>query len=174
MKTKKQLRKICLNNRQNLTVDLRKQYSQIICNKLLTYIDNKMVMSYLPYNNEVDLSYINNNTFAYPVIKNDNMMDAYITDNDYIENKYHILEPDINKSTLINKNDIDIVIVPCVGFDENKYRLGYGGGYYDRYLKDLSALKIGVAFEIQKVDNIPYEKNDIVLDIIISEDNIYQ
>ena len=92
--------------------------------------------------------------------------------NNFIKNSFGILEPDKSKSILINKNNIDVIIVPLVGFDANKNRLGHGGGYYDRYLVGYKGLKIGVGFSIQKLDSIETTKNDIPMDIIISENEI--
>ena len=67
------------------------------------------------------------------------------------------------------------MILPIVGFDERKNRLGYGKGYYDRYLqKNMEIIKMGIAFECQKWENgIPYENTDIPLDIIITETECY-
>ena len=69
--------------------------------------------------------------------------------------------------------DLDVIIVPCVGFDAYKNRLGHGGGYYDIFLTDLKATKIAVAFEAQKLDQIITDINDIPMDMIITEAGIY-
>ncbi len=66
-----------------------------------------------------------------------------------------------------------MILVPCVGFNKKKDRLGHGGGYYDRYLKDCKALKIGIAFEAQKTEADLKEENDITLDMIITEKDVY-
>ena len=66
----------------------------------------------------------------------------------------------------------DILIVPLVGFDKCKYRLGYGGGFYDRYINKIrkrkKVLTIGFAYSFQKVKNIPTNNYDIKLDFIIT------
>jgi len=59
------------------------------------------------------------------------------------------------------------VIVPMLAFDKNNYRLGYGGGYYDRYLKDYDGLKIGLAFD-EQYGELCIESFDMPLDIIIT------
>ena len=65
------------------------------------------------------------------------------------------------------------MIVPLVGFDKSKFRLGYGGGFYDRYLEKISQIKkcttIGLAFSHQKVNKINIEKFDRKLDLILTE-----
>jgi len=85
-------------------------------------------------------------------------------------NKYGIPEPITNK--IINP---DILLVPLVAYDKNFNRIGYGGGFYDRYIKKIKKLKkvltIGIAFSYQRVKKIPIEKNDIRLDFIITEKN---
>lgn len=165
---KKLLRQICLEKRKQL--DNKKELSEIICNKLLQYLQNKTILSYFPFKDEVDVSYINNNyDVAYPVVCDNHILKAYKTENSFIRNSYGIYEPDADKSAYIDKKDIDVIIVPLLGFDLNRNRLGYGGGYYDRYLSDYEGLKIGVAFDIQQLDHIETNKNDVPLDIIITE-----
>ncbi len=76
----------------------------------------------------------------------------------------------------------DVLLIPCVGFDTARYRLGYGGGYYDRTLaawpasESMSAQRpvtLGVAFESTKCDALPRETHDIPLDAIVTEAAIY-
>ncbi|MFQ3306882.1 MAG: 5-formyltetrahydrofolate cyclo-ligase [Candidatus Midichloriaceae bacterium] len=82
-----------------------------------------------------------------------------------IKNKFQIKEPEI---PIIRKPDL--VIVPVVGFDENHNRLGYGSGYYDRALSSMNGvIKLGVAYDFQKVTSIPKENHDIKLDIMITD-----
>ncbi len=88
-------------------------------------------------------------------------------------NQYGIPEP--NKTFKIYP---DILLVPLVAFDSRLYRLGYGGGYYDRYIEKLSKKKkiltIGLGYSFQKVNKIPNNKYDKKLDIIITEKYILQ
>lgn len=66
---------------------------------------------------------------------------------------------------------LDLIIVPMVGFDENKNRLGHGKGYYDKALENSSAIKIGVAFEAQR-EEFECCEHDIKMDIIVTEDRV--
>lgn len=74
--------------------------------------------------------------------------------------------------------DLDMVIVPGVAFDRAGNRLGYGAGYYDRFLSSLGtcggrrALAVGVAFALQVVDSLPAGPHDVPMDVIITEDGI--
>ena len=83
-------------------------------------------------------------------------------------NKFGIPEPITNKIVYPN-----ILLVPLVAFDKNFNRIGYGGGFYDRYIKRISKIKkiytIGLAYNFQKVKEIPTNKYDIKLDFIITE-----
>ena len=81
---------------------------------------------------------------------------------------YGILEPkkELLKSgvlTIGDKTDIDLAIVPVLGFDKRGGRLGYGGGYYDRFLNGYTGLSVGIAFSECLVENVPAEKHDIKL-----------
>ena len=66
----------------------------------------------------------------------------------------------------------DLVVVPMLAFNEDLYRLGYGGGYYDRYLGAVAALKVGVAFDEQYCRRLKAEPFDIALDVILTPDKI--
>ena len=174
MNDKKELRKILAERRNALSQKERKEKSDVICEKLMPYLKNKMVFSYYPFDTEVDISNINKSfKVAYPVIYGGKYMDAFIPDSDeFIPNDFGIMEPDPDDSTLVDSSDIDVIIVPMLGFDQNKNRLGYGGGYYDRYLESCDGLKIGVAFAEQELESIEPEKNDVRLDIIVTDKDI--
>ncbi len=171
---KKTLRKLCLSRRDSLTPEQRKDFSEKIIEKLLPYLKDKVIFSYYPIGSEVDLSSLEKRfPIAYPVIFPNRKMEAYLPKGPLIPNRYGIPEPDPNTSIKIEKEDIGVILVPCVGFSKRKDRLGYGGGYYDRYLKETKALKIGIAFEVQKLDFLPIEENDIPLDLFITEKDVY-
>ena len=86
-------------------------------------------------------------------------------------NKYGIPEP-----VKANRVHPDILFVPLVAFDKELNRLGYGGGFYDRYIQKISKIKkvvkVGLAFSFQKLKNIPVNKHDKKLDMIITEKEI--
>ena len=115
-----------------------------------------------------------NYTICLPVIKNNLQINFYKhTFQDPLKiNKLGIPEP-INSS---NKIIPDLIFVPLVGFDSNLNRLGYGGGFYDRYFEKNSnsnkIVKIGLAFSFQKIKKLPINKFDKKLDKIITEKRI--
>ncbi|GAB4339065.1 MAG: 5-formyltetrahydrofolate cyclo-ligase [Desulfobulbaceae bacterium] len=74
---------------------------------------------------------------------------------------------------LISSSDIDIVIVPGAVFDIRGGRLGYGGGYYDRFLSGAArALRVGLAFEMQVVEQVPVLPHDQLVDIVVTEKQV--
>ena len=83
-------------------------------------------------------------------------------------NKYGIPEP-ISKKKIFP----EILIIPLVAFDNKLNRLGYGGGYYDRYIsrlqKNNEIIKIGIGFSFQKIQHLPINKYDKKLDFIVTE-----
>jgi 5-formyltetrahydrofolate cyclo-ligase len=89
-----------------------------------------------------------------------------------ILNKYGIKEPSPSPTELID--DIDVIIVPGIAFDRNGYRLGYGRGYYDRYLRNKKCVfSLGLAFEIQLLDNdLPHEHFDQKVNAVVTEEKI--
>ena len=89
----------------------------------------------------------------------------------FVINKYGIIEPISSK-----KIYPDLLLIPLVAFDKNLNRLGYGGGFYDRYVEKIvkvkKIIKIGLAFSYQELKVIPVSKLDKKLDFIITEKKI--
>ena len=88
------------------------------------------------------------------------------------KNKYDIFEPSDGKE--IHPIDHEIIIIPTVGVDKNGYRLGYGGGYYDRFLEPViqsnnRPLLVGLIYDFQFIDDSINEAHDLKLDIVFSE-----
>ena len=86
-------------------------------------------------------------------------------------NKYGIPEPD--SKMLVYP---DILLIPLVAFDKRLNRLGYGGGYYDRFIERLvkkkKIVKIGLALSFQKINNVPINKYDQKLDYIVTNEYV--
>lgn len=90
--------------------------------------------------------------------------------------KYGIYEVGMEKKEIVPAGAIDLIIVPGCVFDYQGSRIGYGKGYYDRFLKYLKGkvTLIGLAFQLQVVPLIPQDKNDIPVDIVITETGIHR
>ncbi len=87
---------------------------------------------------------------------------------------FGVMEPKKEGLKRVDEMELDLIIVPGVVFGENKFRIGYGAGYYDGFLRNCppNCLKAGVAFEQQMVKKVPFEEHDVALDIIITERRI--
>ena len=159
-------------NRKNIKFSFLKIFKEIKKN----ISKKKIIGGYYPINFEIDILdfleklEIKGLQLCLPVVKKNNEMDYYSwsTKNLLKLNKYGIPEPE-----QIKKVFPDIILVPLVAFDSRLYRIGYGGGYYDRYIEKLSnkknLLKIGIAHSCQKINRVPTNKYDKKLDIIITE-----
>lgn len=90
-----------------------------------------------------------------------------------LESVYHgLLEPIESKTKKVEAMDIDLLIVPGLLFSSNGFRIGFGGGYYDRFLANFKRNTVSLAFSIQLIDQIPIEKHDIPVSKIITNENI--
>ncbi len=142
--------------------------SKRVCSIIERYAFIK-VASYSPYNNEVNPNvYLNSKVLYFPKIESFKNASMSFFSGTLSQSFNGIKEPKVFKRKIFKKH-IQAIIVPGVGFDERGFRIGYGAGFYDRFLKDLKALKIGVAFDCCLVDRIKNEKNDIPVDFVITE-----
>ena len=169
---------------------LRKNKSKKLINinpsNIYSYLKKKnynlnVIGGYYPTNYEIDdleiLNYFlkKGSTISLPKIKKKSQMEFYkwYKNDPLLINKYGIPEP-----YTTNRVYPDILFVPLVAFDKELNRLGYGGGFYDRYIQKISKVKnivkVGLAFSFQKLKTIPTNKHDKKLDIIITEKNILQ
>ncbi len=174
--------------RKKLLVVRKKKYLEIsheqISNifKLLNkeYKNKVIIGGYAPVNYEYDclkiLNFLETKNFVtcLPKIKNDFQMDffKYSSKDPLNVNKFGIPEP-FNTN---NKILPDLIFVPLLGYDNKLNRLGYGGGFYDRYFEKISkikqVIKIGLAFSFQEIKKLPINKFDKKLDRIITEKKV--
>ena len=174
---KSAIRKKILKVRKKKSKNLEINFNNIlkILNKSKT--SGKIIGGYYPYNHEVNTVKILekfeklNYQISLPKIKKNSQMDFFkwsIKDLLSI-NKYGIPEPITDKIVYPN-----ILLVPLVAFDKHLNRIGYGGGFYDRYLEKVMKIKniitIGLAYSFQKVQKIPVNKYDIKLDFIVTNE----
>ena len=142
-------------------------------------INNQPIGGYYPYNFEVDSIEIlkklekKNFQISLPIVKKNFKMDffSWTTKDPLLINEYGIPEPISNRILFPT-----VLLVPLVAFDKNLNRIGYGGGFYDRYIERMKQIKkmitIGLAFSYQKIDNIPTNRHDIKLDYIVTDKKI--
>lgn len=179
---KKELRKIMIEKRDNIHKEEKAVMDKNIIFSLKEkefYKNSKNIFIYLGFGSEIDtMSYIQDfindgkHIFIPRIdIKTKKMEAVEITSLDGLkENKYGILEPDNNKEEFY-KNNLELIILPGVAFDHSGRRIGYGGGYYDRYLEDIDKriIKVALIYDFQLLENVPAEEHDIKADYIITE-----
>ena len=178
MKKSEIRKKILKLRKENYLRDLKIDFKSVV--NLLRKIKNKkkIIGGYYSYNYEANIMPILEKfekikyVISLPKISKNHSMNFFTwsINSPLSINKYGIPEPVTNKIVYP-----DILLVPLVAYDKNCNRIGYGGGFYDRYIKKIKKIKkiltIGIAFSYQRVEKIPIEKNDIKLDFIITEKN---
>ena len=94
---------------------------------------------------------------------------------DQLETVYFgLLEPKMSETELVEKHGIDLVIVPGLAFDTRGYRIGFGAGYYDRFLVDYKGKKGALAFDEQLSSELPLETHDIPVDWIVTPTKVIE
>ena len=149
---KETVRKLALARRNALTQREIACKSKAIVQRLEPYLKGTIAL-YRSYGNEVCIDDVHLKSYGLPVVLHDTSMCFRMW----------------YKGCKMKKGAYGMIVVPIVAFDEHLYRLGHGKGYYDRYLKQCRALKIGVAFDCQQVEKVPIEPHDVCLDMIITE-----
>lgn len=175
---KNELRQHHQQLRMNMTKADILKYSKVITNELLnlTLLDDaENVFIYHAFRNEVilDPRRLKNWMIAMPqVINQDTMVFRHIdADTVFEKSAYGVLEPVTGQ--LVTPSSSTVVLVPGSAFDRLGNRVGYGAGYYDRYLaKYPDTTTIGVCYEHQLVDTLPSEAHDRRMDYIITEKQV--
>ncbi|MGN0013788.1 MAG: 5-formyltetrahydrofolate cyclo-ligase [Candidatus Gastranaerophilaceae bacterium] len=173
MYTKEKIRLIHKEKRKMLNM---KELSEKIVNKFFSlseFQSTKNIFTYIPLRNEVNTNSIlqlkNKNIFVPKIIGREIIMTKF-TPLNLTKNKYGILEPENAVPVLPKKNDI--IIIPALAADNNFNRLGYGGGYYDRYLRNKEGITIVFIPQVLLISKLPEDIYDVPVDIIITETTI--
>lgn len=179
---KNQLKGSILQKRNSLSKDEIIEKSSLIKKNLFNleqYKSSKTIMFFASFNSEVNThdmirNSLKNKTVLIPKILNHQIEPSVIIDFDnLIPAKFGIPEP-IELMKIAYKN-ISLVLVPGVVFDKEGHRIGYGFGFYDKFLAKVpKAVKIGLCFDFQIVDKIPHETHDIPVDFIVTEKRVVE
>ena len=179
---KNQLKDTILEKRNSLPQEEILEKSNQIKNNLFNlnqYKNSKTIMLFVSFESEVDThnmirETLKNKAIVVPKVAGHEIEPSVIIDFDnLIAGKFGILEP-IETMKIAYKN-IDLVLVPGIVFDMEGHRIGYGFGYYDKFLKKVpKAIKIGLAFDFQVVDKIPAEMHDVPVDLILTEKRVIE
>lgn len=178
---KNKIKESILEKRNSLARDKilekSKKISEILFN-LNQFKKSKTIMFFVSFNSEVNThemikKTLGNKNVVIPKVIQHEIEPSVIIDFDNLvpSGKFGILEP-IEPMKIAYKN-IDLVLVPGIAFDTECHRIGYGFGYYDKFLRKVpKAIKIGLCFDFQIVDKIPREEHDVPVDFIVTEEKI--
>ena len=166
---KQELRKWARSKRKELDMA---GISKVLAEKLMQtteYKDSENIMLFYPLPDEVNLlSLLNDNSKSFYLPRmNGNEIECcrYCLGDDLCESKFHTQEPTCQAC---KKTIPDLVIVPALACDKYGYRLGYGGGFYDRFLKDYKGITVCCIPQELIVDNVYREEHDVRIKLIIS------
>jgi 5-formyltetrahydrofolate cyclo-ligase len=174
---KERIRKEILNIRKSYD-KVEEDSHKIIKNikKLPHILEKQVFLFYYPHQNEVNLLPLLNElknegkTVLLPKVNGGFIVPVLVKDLQNLKKgKFSILEPE---GKIFSKEKIDVIFVPAIVFDKQGHRIGFGKGYYDRFLKDTKSIKVGVAYDFQIVDEIPFEEHDVPVDFVITPTKI--
>lgn len=184
---KEKLRKKLLKQRKNIDEQKVTNISYIIKDTLLKKKEFKKaekIMSYISYRNEVNTYPLNKSlldsgkqVFLPYCIKDKKRIEitpVYDLKNDLVEGSYGIKEPAPELRQHYSPEALDIIVVPAVAFSQKGYRIGYGGGYYDRFLPQLPerTISFGLTYDKLLLPELPKESHDIPVDYVVTEKQI--
>ena len=172
-------------SKKRLLIDTSIVSNNAFYNKLTKndwFNSSKIVASFLSIKSEISTDALNQyllslgKILCLPVIENDKevlIFKRYCIGYELKKGKFGVREP-VNSQTHLP----DIIFVPCLAFDENGFRLGYGGGYYDKCIANFFSINhkfisIGLAYEEQKVKNVVHDNLDQKLNYILTEKQLY-
>ncbi len=178
---KSQIRKKILKKRLNFNFKNKKINYQNLIKLLKTVSKNKKIGLYYPIGSEVStieiIQYLREKkyTISLPVLEKNSRMSFYVWNekSPLIINNLGIPEP-----IKLKKISPSALVIPMVAFDTKLNRLGYGGGFYDRFISKLEKtkkiLKIGLALSCQKINKVPTNRFDKKMNYILTENKVYK
>lgn len=171
--------------RGSIPPDKKRVFDTKICNRIMSLVSYRfadVIMLYAPINNEIDISPVAVAAFAsgkkvvFPrcIPDTSKMEFHYIGSLDELKpGTMNIPEPDASapvfKASDITDKNKCLCIIPALAFDKRGYRIGYGKGYYDRYLSRFECIRAGVIYSELFADQLPNGRFDLKVDFIVSE-----
>lgn len=175
----KELRSKILKMRWNLSDEIKNEFDNVIFDKLIKVISKKIKTKYIglywPIENEVDtIKFIdwllkNNYKVCIPKIFGKEMKFIEIKNINFEYEFWHSMKQPKNNNVIDGIN-IQLLIIPLIGFNKDNYRMGYGMNFYNNYLQFNKIETIGLAYSFQKTNDIIITNKDIKLDKIITEE----
>lgn len=181
MSVKNELRKDLLSKRKNFhSIELDESVAKNLINCILFEKANTILL-YASLNDEISTDFLieyslsQGKQVALPVCldKNGNMDFYYISSfDDLVTGYFSVREPDINKCSVVTDFSNSICIVPAVSYDEKGYRLGYGKGYYDRFLQKYSSISVGLCYNELIEKELPVNSFDVPVNYVVTQDRV--
>ena len=185
-----QLRQDKRAQRRNLSPTQQAQHAQRLTEQIIqqdSFTQSQLIAAYLCNDGEIDPAQIieqawqQNKQVYLPVLsahENSLLFAPYESDSLMCRNQFGIDEPDCAPEYWLKAESMDLILLPLVAFDDQANRMGMGGGFYDRSLANIRQQEkqthlIGIAHEIQQVEQLEVQKWDVPLDAIITENGIY-
>jgi 5-formyltetrahydrofolate cyclo-ligase len=179
---KNSIRQVLREKKDAMLPEDRLNRSRRICRHLMDLIgDGEVVLVYTSKEKEVNTVplitslFEKGNPVVVPIIVKEDvsLRLSYLRDfSALVPSTFGVPEP-IGSEIPAAPEDVDTIILPMLGFDRTGGRIGYGAGYYDRFLEKNPGLrKIGIAFACQEVDKLPLDENDVRMDCIVTEDGV--
>ena len=178
--SKAELRKRFLSMREGLSFEYRNKidieiFSRLLCSEEYSKAD--LVLTYVSADNEPDTyglinaAFANGKAVAVPKCTEKGKMEFYVikSEDDLESGKFGIMEPVVSKCKKAEITEKTLCVVPGLSFDAEGYRLGRGGGYYDRFLESFKGVSAGVCYNSFLRLELPREKHDSRVDIIVTE-----
>ncbi|MBL4937123.1 5-formyltetrahydrofolate cyclo-ligase [Clostridium sp. YIM B02515] len=179
---KSEIRKKILEQRESIDSDIRSKWDESIFKRLITselYKRANTIFTFVSFKSEVDTHMIindaisNHKTICVPKINSKQEgIKLYKIDsfNQLKKGYFGILEP-IESCQQVDKNSLDLILMPGVAFDRYGGRVGYGAAFYDRFISNMNKHvdKIALAYHFQVLDSVPMNEHDIRIDGIITE-----
>ncbi len=183
---KQEIREECLRKRDRIPEPVRSVKSRMIKETLFSlpeFISSRTVLLYASFRSEVDTSAMikgsieSGKRVLLPKVDRENrrLLLYEIKDIGELAPGFRgIPEPSLTEERVVSPGEIDVVVIPGAGYDDAGNRVGYGGGYYDRFLSqtEKKLFVAAPAFEEQIADMIPAEEHDVKVDIIVTDRRI--
>lgn len=180
---KAQLRKHCFAVRKSLGAEKRAEASLSICGnieKWRVFQQSQTILAYMPIKSEADLTPLMKRhpqkRWVLPRIipEEDHRMVFHPYDsNRMIRHPFGMAEPSPDLP-IIHPEEIELTLAPGLAFDRLGFRLGYGGGYFDRFLKNFNGVSTGIIFHALLVNAIPHEEHDMPMNWIVTERELFE
>lgn len=176
---KKELRAQLRENYQHMSAFERNAIDTGLIHRFMghdLYKNCERIFLYASVGTEIDTlrllheAWLQGKTVALPKCFSSGIMEFYEYNGSLKEGKYHIPEP--AGENMVFPQDNDLMIVPGLAFDRNGYRIGQGGGYYDRYLAKYNCIRVGFCRERFLLKEVPIMWNDIPVDYVITENAV--